>query len=222
MLQESVWPESLYGLVINAIMDPNADNRSGDLIARWRAGDQEAAAELFRRYVDRLIALARSRLSAKLARRVDPEDVVHSAYRSFFAGAQAGRFDVQRGGDLWRLLVAMTLHKLYRQVRRNQQQKRAVEREQSFGSEESLGGLESHMLTHQPSPVEAVALADQLEQALQSLKPQYRVILELRLQGYTIAEIAVRLKRSERRVYRILESVKEQLEQDRRDDPGGT
>ena len=52
------------------------DDRSGDLLARWRAGDADAAAEIFRRYADRLIALARGRLSAKLARRIDPEDVV--------------------------------------------------------------------------------------------------------------------------------------------------
>ena len=38
------------------------------LLARCRNGDQQAAAELFRRYADRLIALARSRLSARLAR----------------------------------------------------------------------------------------------------------------------------------------------------------
>jgi hypothetical protein len=58
-------------------------------------------------YANRLIALARSRLSSKLAGRIDPEDVVQSVYRSFFAEARAGRYHLDRGGDLWRLLVAM-------------------------------------------------------------------------------------------------------------------
>src|ERR1700679_4129725 len=62
-----------------------ADEWSGDLLARWRAGDQQAATEMFHRYANRLILLARSRLSPRLSHRVDPEDVVQSAYRSFFA-----------------------------------------------------------------------------------------------------------------------------------------
>src|SRR5262245_10269770 len=106
-----------------------SDERSGDLLAQWRAGNQQAAAKLFQRYADRLTALARSRLSSRVNRRVDAEDVVLSAYRSFFAGASAGRFEVERGGDLWRLLVSLTLRKLYRQVKHNSRQKRAVQRE---------------------------------------------------------------------------------------------
>jgi hypothetical protein len=37
-------------------------DQSGNLVARWRDGDQQAAAVLFQRYADRLIGLARSRL----------------------------------------------------------------------------------------------------------------------------------------------------------------
>src|SRR5262245_61917038 len=83
---------------------PPGENHVGEkaddsLLARCREGDQQAAAELFRRYADRLIALARSRLSARLARRLDPEDAVHSAYRSFFADVREGRYHVEQGGD---------------------------------------------------------------------------------------------------------------------------
>src|SRR5947209_1095765 len=100
-------------------MDAGAKSRQGgvmespsaDLMARWRDGDQQAAGELFRRYADRLRALARTRLSARLARHVDPEDVVQSAYRSFFSGARSDRYALRRSGDLWRLLVSITLHK---------------------------------------------------------------------------------------------------------------
>src|SRR5262245_3382441 len=138
-----------------------ADSEPGDLVARCRAGDQAAAAELFERYADRLVALARSRLSAKVAGRVDAEDVVQSAYRSFFTGAKNGRYDPQRGGDLWRLLLAITLHKLYRQVRQHQRQKRDVDRELRPGP--GLVDLQAHMRTNAPSPVEAVVLADELE-----------------------------------------------------------
>jgi ECF sigma factor len=49
------------------------DDATINLMARWRAGDQRAAEKLFRRYADRLIALARSRLSAKLSQRTTPK-----------------------------------------------------------------------------------------------------------------------------------------------------
>src|ERR1700722_1524252 len=95
------------------------DDGTGLLVARWRQGDQQAAAELFQRYANRLIALARSRLSTKMARRVAPEDLVQSVYRCFFANTRAGRYDLERGGDLWQLLVRIALHKLGDHIRRN-------------------------------------------------------------------------------------------------------
>src|SRR5262245_47150683 len=127
-----------------------ADSQLSDLVARWRAGDEAAAAELFERYADRLIALARSRLSAKVAGRVDPEDVVQSAYRSFFAGVRNGRYDLERGGDVWRLLLAITLHKLYRQVQQHQRQKRSLDREHRLSDNPGLIDLHAHIQANQP------------------------------------------------------------------------
>jgi len=189
------------------------DDQSGDLMARWRTGDQQAAAELFQRYAGRLMALARSRLSAKLAQRVDAEDVVQSAYRSFFADVQDGRFDLQRGGDLWRLLVAITLHKLNDQVKRNTSVKRSVEHEHRFGSEDSLVALHAHLRSAEPSPVEALALADEVERIMRGLEPLEQRMLELRLQGYNIFEIAAQVDAGERTVRRVLKRVKQQLEE---------
>jgi RNA polymerase sigma-70 factor (ECF subfamily) len=189
-----------------------SDRADDSLVASWRAGDQQAAAELFRRYADRLIALARTRLSAKLALRVDPEDVVQSAYRSFFADTRDDRYDLQRGGDLWQLLVTITLHKLQHQVRRHLTDKRAMQREQNFGSEDSLVGIPMKALANEPTPLDALALADLLEQVMHVLEPRERRMLELRLQGYNLEEIAAETQRSRRSVRRVLEEVKQQLE----------
>jgi RNA polymerase sigma-70 factor (ECF subfamily) len=189
------------------------DERSIHLVERWRQGDQQAAGELFHRYADRLLALARSRLSEKLAGRVEPEDVMQSAYRSFFVGARDGRYDLERGGDLWRLLVAITLHKLQDQVKRHQAEKRAVNLEQGFGSEDSLHGIQPHVLANDPSPIEAVALADEVQQIMNNMQPVQRQMFELRLQGYNLEEIAQQTQRGVSTVRRVLEGVKQQLEQ---------
>ncbi|OAI38639.1 hypothetical protein AYO40_06465 [Planctomycetaceae bacterium SCGC AG-212-D15] len=189
-----------------------SDDESGKLVERWRQGDQDAAAALFRRYAERLIGLARSRLSARLNGRVDPEDVVQSAFRSFFVETREGRHDFEHGGDLWRLLVTMTLHKVQHQVERHTAGKRAVQREQAFGGEDSLLGLQAEVLTREPSVVEAVALADELEALMQGLEPLQRRMLELRLQGHNLEEIAVQTHRSQRTVCRVLDQVKDHLQ----------
>src|SRR5688572_17194832 len=99
---------------------------SAELLARFQGGDERAFEEIFARYIDRLTRLARSRLSPKLARRLDPEDVVLCAWRSFLLAAGAGRFSLTRCGVLWRLLVSITLHKLYRQTRKHTAERRTV------------------------------------------------------------------------------------------------
>jgi RNA polymerase sigma-70 factor (ECF subfamily) len=193
------------------------DHPSALLIARWREGDQEAAEELFQRYAQRLLALARSRLPERFARHVDPEDVVQSAYRSFFTGARAGRYAFQRSGDLWRLLVAITMHKVQHQVERLTAGKRAVARERPLDADNSLLELDGGMLARGPTPAEAAALADTIERVFRDLEPLQVRIVELRLQGYSLEEIAVEVGRSERTVRRSLELIKARLQQEYQD-----
>jgi RNA polymerase sigma-70 factor (ECF subfamily) len=188
------------------------DQDAAELVARWQQGDQVAAAALFACYGERLIALARSRLSEKLVQRFDPEDVVQSAYRSFFAGARAGRYSIERGGDLWQLLVTITLRKLHHRVRWNSTQKRAVQREQSGAS--GPAGAWLGQLAQEPSPIEAVALVDEVERIMRQLAPVQRRMFELRLQGYKIDEIAAAVERGERTVRRLLDQVKQLLDRE--------
>ena len=189
-----------------------ADQPTDNLLERLQKGDQAAAAGLFRRYVDRLIALARSRLRGAMAGRVDPEDVVQSAYRSFFAASAEGAYDARRGDDLWDLLATITLHKVCRQIETFKTQKRAWDRQVQFGSEDSLVSLQPHIVAEQPSPAEATALADEVEHLMRRLDPAQRPVLEMRLQGYQLQEIADRTGQSVRSVRRILDKVKEALQ----------
>src|SRR3954452_7709501 len=108
---------------------------SAELLARCRQQDAAAAKALFQRYVERLTRLARSRLSRKLAARVDAEGVVLSAFRSFFLLGQGADIVLRQSGDLWRLLVRITLRKVYRNARRHHADCRNVEREQPWSGE---------------------------------------------------------------------------------------
>jgi RNA polymerase sigma factor (sigma-70 family) len=176
------------------------------LLERFRAGDDLAAEELFSRYFERLTLLARSRLSPRLARRTDPEDIVLSVFRSFFVGARAGRFALRRGGDLWRLLASITKHKLLGQVRHQTADRRSVDIELPLEQAEE-GRFPGRQ--QEPTPEDAVALADELERVLSQLNVFGRRVLELRLQGAQLAEIAEDTGRSERTIRRTLAQIRE-------------
>jgi RNA polymerase sigma-70 factor (ECF subfamily) len=186
------------------------EDPSADLLARWRAGDPQAEDELFARYTARLIAMARRRLSTRLARRVDAEDIVQSAYRCFCTAARDDHVVLRRSGDLWRLLATITLHKLHHQVERHTAAKRDLGREACFGGESSLAALGA-AVARAPDPAEAAALIEELELVLTGLSPSHRKMVELRLQGYPIEEIAAASERSERMVRKVLDQVKDRL-----------
>lgn len=138
---------------------------------------------------------------------------MQSAYKSFFVGARDGRFLLERSGDLWRLLVAIALHKLRHQVEKHTAGKRAVGREISFDQAAGQLRVQSATLARDPSPADAVALADELERLTSELAPLESRMFELRLEGYTLDEIAADCRRSQRTVRRVMDRIKRVLEQ---------
>lgn len=182
---------------------------SAELLRRCRSGDNAAAEAIYQRYAERLLALARSRLSPKLARRVDADDVVQSTYRSFFVRAREGQFTVDEDGDLWRLLATITLHKLGRQAKRHRAARRSLDRE----APDADGVLLAELAAREPSPADVVAAAEELHWLMSQLDSTHRQAVQLRLQGLTIGEVAAAIGRSERTVRRWLAEAKQLLEE---------
>ena len=180
------------------------------VFARMRGGDEAAAREFFERYMPRLVALARARLSEKLAQKLDAEDVVQSVFRSFFIRARDGQYAIERAGDLWSLLATITRHKVLKKAEHFRQQKRRLERDQplEWGSRADEGAV----FAEEPTDEEAVALADEVEFLMRPLAPLQRAMLEKRLQGQPIPEIAEAVERSERTVRRFLIQFRDDLE----------
>jgi RNA polymerase sigma factor (sigma-70 family) len=183
-----------------------APGQTAALWAKCVNGDEDAAVKLFARYLDRLKALAGSRLSQRLAARVDAEDVVMSAYRSLFVGGRDGRFDVSQPGDLWRLLAEIALHKVCRQAARHTAQRRSV-RAECHPPDDSA--WEPH--AREPSPAAAAASAEELETILARLPPAARRVVELRLQGESPSAIAAERGCSERTVRRHLAQARQMI-----------
>jgi RNA polymerase sigma-70 factor (ECF subfamily) len=182
------------------------------LMARLRSGEDAAAREVFERFAGRLVALTRGRFNRLLARKVDPEDVVQSAFKSFFVRHRAGTLDVGGWDGLWNLLTLITLRKCADRAEYFLADRRDAAREATGATDGNGPNAWLVALDRQPRPEEAVILAETVEHLFQDVSAHERPILELSLQGYTSAEISDRLGRAERSVRRLRERIRKRLE----------
>jgi RNA polymerase sigma-70 factor (ECF subfamily) len=178
-----------------------------DMLQRWRQGDPLAEQQLFARYCEALSRLADQHLSRKLAARVDGEDVVQSVFRTFFRRGMAGEFHIDSSGELWGLLVRITVRKARAYARHHLAQKRDASAEAPALAEAGF----PDRLAREPDPAEAAALVDQIEALLRGLPESYAHILQHRLQGQLVDETARELSVSRQTVYRALTLLQQRL-----------
>jgi RNA polymerase sigma-70 factor (ECF subfamily) len=182
------------------------------LMDRLRSGEDGAAREVFVLFTNRLVGLARKSLGGRLAVKVDPEDVVQSAYKSFFLRQRDGGLDVGSWDGLWGVLTMITLRKCADRAAYYRAGKRDVARELVAAADDSVVPADL-VLTREPQPEEAALLAETVEDLFRSVTdPDERAILELSLQGFTAAEVAEQLGRAERSVRRLRARLRKRLE----------
>ena len=186
------------------------DPAFADIMERLRGGDSGAGLEVFRRFAQRLIGLARSRLDSQVRQKVDPEDVMQSVFRSFFRRQADGGLNADNWDRLWSLLAVITLRKCGHQADFFHAGVRDVRREE-VSSEADTAAL-AEAMAREPRPDEVAMLTEMVENLLRGLEPRDRAILEATLQGATVAEVSRQVGFSERTVERVLERVRLKLE----------
>lgn len=179
-------------------------------------GDDQAAQRLWEQYYERLVRLAHKKLGAAKRRAADEEDVVLSAFNSFYARAKAGRFPrLSDREDLWKLLVTITARKARAERRRQHAEKRGegqVRGESAFGK---IGHTALHrgidqVLGDEPTPELAAEVAEECRRLLEKLDDDaLRTIALSKLEGYTNEEIADRMDCSLRTVKRRLARIRQ-------------
>lgn len=161
-----------------------------DLIARIRAGDQQAAAELVQRYEPLIRRIVRVKLTDKnLQRSFESMDVCQSVLRSFFVRAAVGEYELSDASQLVNLLAAMARNKLASTVRREYQQKRDRRRVIHTSDSQQI----DHPDRQQETPSMIVAGQELLARARSLLRDEERQMAELRAAGLPWEEIAAQL-----------------------------
>src|SRR4051794_7874124 len=89
-----------------------------ELIRRVRARDEDAAAELIRRYEPAIRRAVRVRLAdARLGSLLDSMDICQSVLKSFFVRAATGQYELETPEQLLKLLATMARNKLTNRAR---------------------------------------------------------------------------------------------------------
>jgi DNA-directed RNA polymerase specialized sigma24 family protein len=174
------------------------------LLGGLRDGDEEAVRQLWVRYFQPLVRLARARLSARGV----PDDAEDVALEAFWTLCEqvarptaAERFpELHNRSHLWKLLVCFTARQAFDLARKEGRRRRVVADEAVLGENgfEPFAGRE-------PPPEFAAAVADLLE-CLPS--DELRRIALARLEGYSNAEVARRLGRSLSTIERKLQVIR--------------
>jgi RNA polymerase sigma-70 factor (ECF subfamily) len=155
------------------------------LIRRIRAGDQEAAAELVRRYEPAIRRVVRVHLRDPRLRRVlDSMDVCQSVLATFFVRANLGQYELDTPDSLLKLLATIARNKLSNQAARQQAARRDHRREQS------LSDRDAALEDPRSDPGKQAEARELLEKVRERLSDDERRLAEQRGRGDSWAEIA--------------------------------
>jgi RNA polymerase sigma factor (sigma-70 family) len=162
------------------------------------------------RFSEQLIRMARKHLGARLENKVDPEDVVQSAYKSLLLRYGEGGLVAESWQGLWALLTTITLRKCADRARYHQAEKRDVRRETAAPADDQTPWTAA--VSREPTPEHAAMLSEVMADLFGRLEADERAMIELSLQGFSTQEISEQTGRAERSVRRLRERVRKFLE----------
>ena len=180
-------------------------------VSQWidglKADDADAIQQLWHRYSQWLIRLAKRQLGNINRGVTDGEDVTQRVFASLCRAASEGRLeDVTSRDDLWWLLMSFTRRKVADEARYATAQKR-----NPAGLNDDRGQLLDvrELISNEPSPHELATMRERLAHLLDCLRDdEQRSIAQLRLEGYTVGEIAEQLDSGKRSVERKLNLIR--------------
>ncbi len=197
-------------------MNSNSNLDGENSITQWlqqaQDGDEYARQQIWVRYYERLIRLARSRIAAGNTRVSDEEDVVVGAFDAFFRALGDGKFpELGDREGIWRLLVVIADNKANDLHRYQNRQKRGGGQIRGHSAFLKAGGDGDHFdQIPDPAPDFADSLCLTCNELLIRLKPELRQIAIWKMEGYTNQEIADELgcvEESVRRKVMLIRSV---------------
>ncbi|WZO95790.1 sigma-70 family RNA polymerase sigma factor [Isosphaeraceae bacterium EP7] len=185
------------------------------MISRARGGDDAAARELICRFEADVRTMVRVRLPKLLRNRFDSLDFTQAVWASVFVGLRDDSDESFQDEDQMRkFLGGVVRNKVMEEYRRHTRtRKYDLAREQPLYVRRNGRDRPMDLPGHEPTPSQVVQAGDQLNRLIAGRTDRAAEVIELRRQNLTFEEIAARMKMSERYVRRIVESLRERLEE---------
>jgi RNA polymerase sigma-70 factor (ECF subfamily) len=159
-----------------------------ELMRRVRAGDDEAATELVRRFEPAIRRVVRLRLRDQQLRRLfDSMDICQSVLGSFFVRAAAGQLELNTADQLLKLLTTMARNNLTNQALKQRAARRDQRRVEAGDPEER------ELAARGSTPSQQLAARELLQETRRRLSKEERRLLEWREEGREWADIAQEL-----------------------------
>ena len=130
-------------------------------------------------------------------------------YASFCRRQRRGEFDLVNRDELWGLLVRITLCKMRNTANRHRRKRRDIAREVACQTGHEPGALSFDLAgikARGPGPCEAAALNEGLNRGWRASRFRASIPCIKKLEGWTNAEIATSIGRTERCVERRTEA----------------
>ena len=191
----------------NDLMSDQQPDNSSDrtLIRQLQQGQDDAALQIYMRYAERLIRLARRQTPQDMASRFDPEDIVQSVFRTFFRRASSGQYALPEGDELWKLLLVIALNKVRSQGAYHRAKKRDVRRTSSLPQDHH------DFVGEQDEQAARWILESLIEDVIKRQPETNRDIIRLRIEGHEVQSIAEQTQRSKRTIERVLQNFRTEL-----------
>jgi DNA-directed RNA polymerase specialized sigma24 family protein len=190
-------------------------------IDQLKAGDRAAAQPLWEGYFQQLVLRTRQKLAGAPRRASDEEDVALSAFASFCRAAAQGRFpQLHDRDDLWHLLIVIADRKAGRLVQYERRQRRGGgqvldEAALRHGRTPAESFPLAQIADREPSPAFAAQVGEECQRLLAVLDdPELQRAAVLKMEGYTVAEIAAQMACAPRTVKRWLQLIRQIWEQE--------
>src|SRR5262245_3870847 len=169
--------------------------------------DPIAAQELWQRYFERLVKLARDKLRGAKRRVADEEDVALSAFKSFCCAVDRGRFPrLDDRHDLWQVLAMIAVRKAADLANREK-------RLRNGGGAVIVGDDFAEVISREPDPALAAEVAENCRRLLDALGDGVlRTVALAKMEGETNKAIAAKLGVAEITIERKLAGCRDILE----------
>ncbi len=175
------------------------------LMQRVRAGDPQAAQEVFDRYSDAIRRVVRRYLHQRLRAQYDSIDILQTVWASFFQ-VPPESYTFETPEALIKFLSQMAHNKAVDVFRRRLMTgKRNLNRQVSL--HEPTRELDKALPVRQPTPSQLAIAAEHWERIIRGQPPRVRQVLEMLRQGHTQREVADCFGLHPKTIQRLLEKL---------------